>query len=138
MKDAKSKSDAEWKQELSPEAYRVLREKGTEAPGSGELLYNEAEGMYACGACGNPLFSSDAKYDSKTPGLIGWPSFCEMVNNDAVELKGDNSMFMHRTEAVCAQCGSHLGHLFEDPTSPNGQHYCINSLSLKFDPTKEV
>lgn len=138
MKDAKSKSDAEWKQELSPEAYRVLREKGTEAPGSGELLYNEAEGMYACGACGNPLFSSDAKYDSKTPGLIGWPSFCEMVNNDAVELKDDNSMFMHRTEAVCAQCGSHLGHLFEDPTSPNGQHYCINSLSLKFDPTKEV
>ena len=138
MKDAKSKSDAEWKQELSPEAYRVLREKGTEAPGSGELLYNEAEGMYACGACGNPLFSSDAKYDSKTPGLIGWPSFCEMVNNDAVELKDDNSMFMHRTEAVCARCGSHLGHLFEDPTSPNGQHYCINSLSLKFDPTKEV
>lgn len=128
------KTDAEWKKELSPEAYRVLREKGTEVPGSGELLYNDTAGMYTCGACGRELFRSEAKYDSTTPGLIGWPSFDDAIEG-AVEFRDDDSMRMRRTEVTCAACGSHLGHFFDDPSSPNGNHYCINSLSLKFDPT---
>jgi len=113
----------------------VLREKGTEVPGSGKLLYNEEEGEYACPVCGSVLFKSDAKYESTTPGLIGWPSFSAAANNKALKLQDDNSMFgMRRTEVLCAVCGSHLGHLFDDPTSPNGQHYCINSAALNFKP----
>jgi len=128
-----NKSEEEWKKQLSPEAYRVLREKGTEAPGSGELLYTDADGTYVCGACGAPLFQSGTKYESTTPGLIGWPSFDDSIEG-AVEFHKDGTMFMERIEAVCANCGSHLGHFFDDPSSPNGNHYCINSLSLKFDP----
>ncbi|PLS81106.1 peptide-methionine (R)-S-oxide reductase [Candidatus Saccharibacteria bacterium] len=126
------KSEDEWKKQLTPEQYRVLRQKGTEVPGTGELLYNEQEGTYLCAACGNPLFGSDTKYESTMPGLIGWPSFSDAVNNDALELIDDTSLGMHRLEAVCSNCGSHLGHYFDDPTSPNGKHFCINSLSLKF------
>lgn len=127
-------SDEEWRQKLTPEQYHVLREKGTELPGSGKLLYNKESGMYVCAACGTPLFKSDAKYDSTMPGLVGWPSFTEAVDKDAIVLKDDNSLGMHRTEVVCSTCGSHLGHLFEDTSSPNGQHFCINSAALEFLP----
>jgi len=126
-------TEEEWKQKLIPEQYHVLRERGTEVPGSGELLYNTDDGMYVCAACGQPLFSSDTKFESTMPGLIGWPAFSEAAANDAVELKDDNSMGMHRTEIVCKNCGSHLGHLFEDDSSPNGKHYCINSVCLNFE-----
>jgi peptide-methionine (R)-S-oxide reductase len=127
-----NKTDEEWRKELTPEQYHVLREKGTEVPGTGELLYSTEDGMYMCAACGNPLFRSETKYESTMPGLIGWPSFSEATHNDALELVEDSSLGMHRTEVLCANCGSHLGHLFPDDSSPNGQHYCINSLSLKF------
>jgi peptide-methionine (R)-S-oxide reductase len=130
-------SDEEWRQKLTPEQYHVLREKGTELPGSGKLLYNEETGMYVCAACSAPLFKSDAKYDSATPGLIGWPSFTAAVDKNAIELKDDNSQGMHRTEVACKTCGSHLGHLFDDPSSPNGQHFCINSAALDFLPQKK-
>lgn len=125
-------SDNEWKQKLTPEQYKILREKGTEIPGSGKLLHNDETGDYNCAACGNVVFKSDTKYESTTPGLIGWPSFSEAASNDAVELKGDNKMFMHRTEVVCKNCGGHLGHLFDADDSPNGQHFCINSAALEF------
>lgn len=129
-------SDDEWKKKLTAEQYRVLRQKGTEHPGSGELLHNDKTGEYMCAACGNVVFMSDTKYDSTMPGLIGWPSFSEAASNDAVELRPDDSLGMSRTEVVCKQCGGHLGHLFEDPSSPNGQHYCINSVSLDFKEAK--
>lgn len=132
--DKLQKADDDWKRELTPEQYHVLREKGTEVPGTGELLYNDADGMYRCAACKSPLFGSESKYESTMPGLIGWPSFSEAAAQGAVELVDDNSLGMHRTEVLCRTCGGHLGHLFPDDSSPNGQHYCINSLSLQFDP----
>jgi peptide-methionine (R)-S-oxide reductase len=125
-------TEDEWKQKLTPEQYHILREKGTEVPGTGKLLYNEAGGKYICAACGSELFGSEAKYESTMPGLIGWPSFSAAASNDAIELHDDDSMGMHRTEVVCKTCGGHLGHLFEDPSSPNGQHFCINSAALGF------
>jgi peptide-methionine (R)-S-oxide reductase len=125
-------SDQEVQTRLTPEQYHVLREHGTEAPGTGELLYNEAKGEYLCPVCHSRLFTSDAKYESTMPGLIGWPSFSEAANNEALRLVPDDSASMHRTEVLCATCGSHLGHLFDDPSSPNGQHYCINSAALEF------
>jgi len=126
-------SDDELRAKLTPEQYHVLREQGTEAPGTGKLLYNEADGEYRCPVCSSLLFKSDAKYESTMPGLIGWPSFSEAASNDALELVPDESMGMQRTEVRCATCGSHLGHLFNDPSSPNGQHYCINSAALEFE-----
>ena len=125
-------SDDELRKRLTPEQYHVLREAGTETPGTGELLYNEDRGVYVCPVCGSELFKSDAKYDSTLPGLIGWPSFSEAANNKALRLISDDSLGMHRTEVRCAVCDSHLGHLFDDPSSPNGQHYCINSAALEF------
>lgn len=125
-------SDDELRQKLTPEQYHVLREKGTETPGSGALLYNEEKGEYHCPVCGSLLFTSTSKYESTMPGLIGWPSFSEAANNKALELVPDDSLGMHRTEVQCAVCHSHLGHLFDDPSSPNGQHYCINSAALEF------
>jgi peptide-methionine (R)-S-oxide reductase len=125
-------SNDEWKSKLTPEQYHVLREKGTEAPGTGALLHNDATGDYVCAGCGNIVFTSDTKYESTTPGLIGWPAFTEAAGNDAVELRPDDSLGMSRTEVVCSNCGGHLGHLFDDPSSPNGQHYCINSAALDF------
>lgn len=125
-------SDDELKQKLTPEQYRVLREKGTEVPGTGQLLNNDDKGEYRCPVCGSLLFKSDAKYESTMPGLIGWPSFSEAASNAALELVPDDSLGMHRTEVLCAVCHSHLGHLFDDPSSPNGQHYCINSAALEF------
>lgn len=132
------KSENEWREELTPEQYHVLREKGTEHPGSGSLLNNEATGEYTCAGCGTVVFTSDTKYESTIPGLIGWPSFADAASNDAVELKTDGSLGMSRTKVVCKTCGGHLGHLFDDHTSPTNQHYCINSLSLNFSPKENT
>ncbi len=123
---------ADWKKKLTPEQYKVLREKGTETPGSGKYVDFYEDGMYHCAACDQPLFSSDTKYESTMPGLIGWPAFSDMYTNDALKLDEDNSLGMRRTEVICANCGSHLGHLFPDDSSPNGLHYCINSVCLDF------
>ncbi len=127
-------SDDELKKKLTPEQYHVLREKGTEAPFSGKLLRNNDNGDYACAACGTVLFKSDSKYESKEPGLAGWPSFSEVAGSDAVELRDDTSFGMRRTEVICKTCGGHLGHIFPDDSSPTGQHYCINSVALDFKP----
>jgi peptide-methionine (R)-S-oxide reductase len=121
-----------WKRKLSPEQYRILREKGTEAPGSGKYLNHDEKGLYTCVACGNELFSSDTKYESTMPGLIGWPSFSDAVDDSKIKLSDDTSLGMNRIEVTCGQCGGHLGHLFDDKTSPNGKHYCINSVALDF------
>lgn len=128
--------DTDWKKKLTPEQYRVLREKGTEAPGSGKYVDFYDDGMYHCAACGHELFSSGAKYESTMPGLIGWPAFSQAADKGVVELKDDDSLGMHRTEVLCSNCGSHLGHLFADDSSPNGQHYCINSVCLDFTAKK--
>jgi peptide-methionine (R)-S-oxide reductase len=123
------KSEAEWKQELDPTRYSILREAATERPWSGALLDEKRSGVYTCGACGAELFKSDTKFDSGS----GWPSFYESVNPDAVKLVTDKSLGMVRTEVQCATCGSHLGHLFDDAyQTPTGDRYCMNSLSLDF------
>jgi peptide-methionine (R)-S-oxide reductase len=125
-------TDVELKKKLMPEQYHILREKGTEAPFSGKYLNHSEQGMYTCAVCGAELFSSDTKYDSTTPGLIGWPSFYDIAKSGAVKLIDDDSLGMHRIEATCTNCGSHLGHMFEDDSAPNGKHFCINSVSLEF------
>lgn len=122
----------EWKEKLTPEQYRVLRERGTEAPFSGELLHEKRDGMYRCAACGNALFASDAKFDSGT----GWPSFDQALPG-STKIVSDDSHGMQRDEVVCAQCGSHLGHVFADGPATTGERYCINSVCLALDP-KEV
>jgi peptide-methionine (R)-S-oxide reductase len=128
-------TDEELKKKLTPEQYKVLREKGTEAPFSGEYVNHKEKGMYTCVVCGAELFSSDTKFDSKAPGLQGWPSFYDVAKSDAVKLNEDNSHGMHRIEVTCANCGSHLGHFFEDvPGDEHGVHYCINSACLAFAP----
>jgi peptide-methionine (R)-S-oxide reductase len=127
-------SEDEWKTKLTPEQYRVLREKGTEMPGTGKYVNLYDDGVYYCAACGQELFKSETKYESTMPGLVGWPAFTDAADKGAVILQDDSSLGMQRTEVICSNCGSHLGHLFPDDSSPNGQHYCINSVSLDFKP----
>ncbi|HET9722135.1 MAG TPA: peptide-methionine (R)-S-oxide reductase MsrB [Candidatus Saccharimonadales bacterium] len=133
----KTYTDEELKKRLTPEQYHILREKGTEQPFSGKYLNHDEKGVYTCAVCGAELFRSDTKYESDIPGLAGWPSFYDVAKSDAVILSPDNSLGMQRTEVTCANCGSHLGHLFDDNSSPNGQHFCINSAALGFDPKKK-
>lgn len=126
-------SEEEWKEKLTPEQYHVLREKGTEAPFTGKLLNEKGSGDFVCAACGAVVFKSDTKFESGS----GWPSFYDPANKAAVKLEEDNSLGMSRTEVTCANCGGHLGHVFNDaPDQPTGQRFCINSCSLDFKPRK--
>ena len=130
METKVTKSEEEWRRDLTPEQYEVLRRQGTEPPFTGSYVYSKEDGIYRCAACGNELFSSETKFDSGT----GWPSFYEPAAAGKVELRPDRSHGMNRTEVVCARCGSHLGHVFDDGPDPTGQRYCINSISLDLDP----
>lgn len=129
-------TEDELKQKLTPEEYKVLRQAGTEAPYSGKYFKTTTEGTYTCKVCGNPLFKSDAKFESKIPGLMGWPSFDEALPGSIVS-KEDRSLGMRRTEITCARCGSHLGHVFDDAEdSKTEKHYCINSVCLDLEEKK--
>jgi len=125
------KTDEQWRQELTPEEYAVLRKAGTERPWTGEYNETKTEGVYSCRACGQELFRSDTKFDSH----CGWPSFYAPTEQDKVVLREDRSMGMKRVEVLCSACGSHLGHVFDDaPQTPTGDRYCMNSVSLKLQP----
>ena len=129
--EERTKSDAEWREELSPEQYDVLRKGATERPFTGKYVNVKDDGVYRCAGCGAELFASGTKFDSGT----GWPSFTEPAVAEAVELRPDNSLFMKRTEVVCRSCGGHLGHVFEDgPADKGGMRYCINSCALELEP----
>ena len=130
MADMKNISNEEWKKKLTPEQYKVLREKGTEIPGTGKFYQNFETGMYTCAACGNELFASDTKFDSD----CGWPSFDKSLHG-AVDFHDDYTLGMHRIEVTCNTCGGHLGHIFDDGPTETGKRYCINSAALNF--TKE-
>ncbi len=132
MKEKITKTEAEWKQLLTPEQFRVARKKGTERPFTGAYWNNHEKGIYQCVCCGNELFSSDTKFDSRT----GWPSFWAPISQDNVKTETDASFFMKRTEVLCSVCDANLGHVFDDGPHPTGLRYCINSDSLKFSESK--
>lgn len=126
------RTDEDWKKKLTPEQYHVLREKGTERPFTGKFWNSHEDGTYRCAACGQVLFGSAAKFDSG----CGWPSFWKAADRGAVRFQEDNSHGMRRTEVLCSRCGGHLGHIFDDGPDPTGKRYCINSVSLEFEPKK--
>jgi peptide-methionine (R)-S-oxide reductase len=128
--DPRERSEAEWREHLSADAYRVLRERGTEAKFSGDLLDVSEPGVFRCAGCGAELFTSEEKFDSNS----GWPSFYDVLDAGAIETEVDTRHGMERIEVTCANCGGHLGHVFEDGPEPTGKRYCINSVALSFDP----
>ena len=126
------KTEAQWREELTPEQYRVLREEGTERAGTSPLNAEKREGVFKCAGCGNELFPSDTKFESGT----GWPSFYAPISQDAVSEHEDRKLFMRRVETRCADCGGHLGHVFNDGPKPTGLRYCMNGVALKFEPSE--